>query len=176
MDHMIFPGFPAQTSEQATADFRRNLEELHETQYGLAKRMENMGDRRPSGTILRGIQRMASGGTRVSGETQAIIGMLIRERERAKYDAAHLTWSTNDHGIVTTNTKGFSIALIPEKKSKWRIEVREEKSGYCHPWPTFPSGLEEAKIKSLTWLEDAFHYLRSSAEFEQSSAARARTA
>ena len=97
---------------------------------------------------------------------QAILGMLVRERERAKDDAARLEWSTNEHGVVKTTTKGFSIALIPER-SGWRVEVRDQKTGYCHPWPKFPPNLDDAKIKSLVWLEDAFHYLRTMEELDR---------
>jgi hypothetical protein len=160
---------------QAAENLRTTLEALRETQYGLAKRLAELGDQRPFNTILRSIQRMAAGETRVSGEMQAILGMLIRERERAKADAASLEWSTNEHGVVKTATKGFSITLIPER-SGWRVEVRDPKTGYCHPWPKFPPSLEDAKIKSLLWLEDAFHYLRTMEELDRLNTARLKVA
>lgn len=161
----------AQTAET----LRTTLEALLETQYGLAKRLAELGDQRPFNTILRSIQRMAAGETRISGEMQAILGMLIRERERARADAVSLEWSTNEHGVVRTATKGFSIALIPER-SGWRVEVRDQKTGYCHPWPKFPPNLDDAKIKSLVWLEDAFHYLRTMDELDRLNTARSEVA
>ncbi len=155
------------TVEEAAADFRSKLLTLFETQYGLAKRMSELGDRRPFQTILRSVQRMLAGDSRVSGEMQAIMGLLIRERERAIYDANALQWSTDRNGLVRTKTKGFSITLMPER-SGWRIEVREDKdNGYCHPWPKFPPDLYEAKIKSMIWLEEAILQLKSMEEHDK---------
>jgi hypothetical protein len=158
----VAPPFTAEpTIEEAAADLRSKLLTLCETQYGLAKRMAELGDRRPFQTILRSVQRMLAGDSRVSGEMQAIIGLLIRERERAIYDSAALEWSTDTNGLVRAKVKGFRITLIPER-SGWRIEVREDKDdGYCHPWPKFPPNLGEAKIKSMIWLEEAILYLKS---------------
>jgi hypothetical protein len=166
-----YPGLQEPSAAPAAANFRATLEALRETQYGLAKRLAELGDQRPFNTILRSIQRTAAGETKVSGEMQAILGMLVRERERARVDAVRLEWSVSKSGVVTTATKGFEIVLIPERAG-WRVEVRDQQSGYRHPWPKFPANLDDAKVKSLLWLEDAFHYLRTMDELDRLNAAQ----
>jgi hypothetical protein len=150
----ILNGPPPRTPEQATAAFRKALEELCETQSGLALRMQRLGDRRPLDTILRGIQRMASGETRVSGEMLVILEMMNRERQRAKYEASKLPWANVANGCVTTKTRDFTISLSPQSRGRWLVNLVHV-DGYSPPWPAWQSYLDEAKIKSLLCLDDA---------------------
>lgn len=56
----------------------------------LAKRMQRLGDRRPLGSNTRVIQRMAASESKVSGEMQVVVQMMVRVRERAEEDAQRL--------------------------------------------------------------------------------------
>jgi hypothetical protein len=150
----LVSGSSPQTPEQAIAAFRRALEELGETQSSFAARMGRLGDRRPFETILRGIQRMASGETRVSGEMQVILEMMIRGRQRAKYEASRLGWSSVANGCVTTKTRDFTITLSRQTRGRWLVNLVHV-DGYSPPWPAWQPNLEEAKIKSLLCLDDA---------------------
>jgi hypothetical protein len=145
---------PPQTPEQATAAFRKALDDLGETQSRFAVRMRRLGDRRPIDTILRSIQRMASGETRVSGEMQVIVQMMDRDRQRAKYEAARLPWSSVANGCVTTKTRDFTISLSPQSRGRWLVNLVHV-DGYSPPWPEWQPSLEEAKIKSLLCLDEA---------------------
>ena len=158
----LTPFSPEQTIEQTAAQFRAELDALHETQYGLAKRLNELGDRRPFSTILRSIQRVAAGETKISGEMQVVITLLKRDRDDAKEEASLLDWVSGPNNVLTAETKGFSIFLEKERAG-WRITVRYLKTGYDHPWPKFPETVEEAKIKALLCLEDARHAVRADA-------------
>jgi len=143
-----------QTLGQAAEAFRKALEDLGETPTSLAARMHRLGDRRPVGTILRGIQRMASGETRVSGEMHVIIGMMDRDRQRAKFEASRLLWSSVANGCVTTRTCDFTISLSRQSRGRWLVNLVHAE-GYNAPWPEWQPSLEEAKIKSLLCLDEA---------------------
>jgi hypothetical protein len=147
-------GPSSQTPEQARAAFRKALDDLGETQSGLALRMQRLGDRRPLDTILRGVQRMASGETRVSGEMQVLLKMMDRERQRAKYESSTIPWSLVANGCVTAKTRDFTISLAPESKGRWRVSVVHV-DGHSPPIPAWQPNLEEAKIKSLLCVDDA---------------------
>jgi len=120
----------------------------------LPKGARRLGDRRPLDTILRGIQRMASGETRVSGEMLVILEMMNRERQRARYEASVLPWVTVANGCVTTKTRDFTISLSPQSRGRWLVNLVHV-DGYSPPWPAWQSNLDEAKIKSLLCLDDA---------------------
>jgi hypothetical protein len=140
--------------------FRERIAAIHETQQGLAKRMRELGDSRPFSTVLRGVQRMATGDTRVSGEMQVILSLLAREVERQKAEVDALTWEVDAEGAVRTKSMGFTITMYPER-SGYRIYVREETpDGYCAPWPRFPQGIEAAKLKAMETLHEAIADLK----------------
>ena len=142
------------TPEQATVAFRKALEELGESQSGLASRMQRLGDKRPFANILRNIQRMASGETRVSGEMEALLEMLNRERRRARFEAEILPWTSIGNGCVASKVRDFTITLTAQSRGRWHINLVHQ-DGYSPPWPSWQDSLEEAKIKSLICLDDA---------------------
>jgi len=158
--------------EQTAAEFRAELDALCETQYGLAKRLNELGDRRPFPTILRGIQRIAAGETKIPGEMQVVLNLLKRAREDAKEDVAKLSWASKAIDVLIAETRGFSITLQRERAG-WRITVCHLETGYCHPWPKFPETVEEAKIKALLCLEDAREFLRANAQGKKDDATAA---
>lgn len=144
----------ALTPEEETAEFRAALDDLAETQSGLASRMMRLGDRRPFASILRGVQRMATGETRVSGEMHALLEMMNRERRRAKFEATSLTWKTIRTGCVTAKTRDFTITLSAQSRGRWHINLVHV-DGYRPTWPSWQPDLEEAKIRSIICVEDA---------------------
>jgi hypothetical protein len=71
-------GTPASATE-----FRAFLTEIGESQSGFARTLKLMGDDRLHTTILRHIQRMATGEARVSGEMRVIMAV-FRDSHRKK--------------------------------------------------------------------------------------------
>lgn len=67
---------------ESAAFFRAALQELEETQGSLARLMQKYGDDRKPATILRNIQRMASGDARVSGEMRVLLNFMLRGKKR----------------------------------------------------------------------------------------------
>jgi hypothetical protein len=82
-DEMTTAEKPPRGSPESAAWFRAALEELGETQSSLARLMHRKGDDRKLNTILRTIQRMATGDARVSGEMRVILTMMQRAKDRA---------------------------------------------------------------------------------------------
>ena len=77
-------GGPIGGTPESAEWFRAMLEELGETQSSLARLMHRKGDDRQPATILRTIQRMATGDARVSGEMRVILNMMKRAKNRAE--------------------------------------------------------------------------------------------
>jgi hypothetical protein len=73
---------------ESAAYFRSVLQELGETPNGLAKRMLRLGDDRGKQTILRNIQRMASGEARISGQMHVILNIFLHTKRREARDKA----------------------------------------------------------------------------------------
>ncbi len=76
-------GGPIGGTPESAAWFRAMLEQLGENQSSLARLMHRKGDDRQPATILRTIQRMATGEARVSGEMRVILTMMLRAKKRA---------------------------------------------------------------------------------------------
>jgi hypothetical protein len=79
---------PIGGTPESAAWFRAMLAELGETRSSLARLMHRKGDDRQPATILRTIQRMATGEARVSGEMRVILTMMRRAKNRAEKRAA----------------------------------------------------------------------------------------
>jgi hypothetical protein len=73
----------AATPESATF-FRAVLDELDKTQSSFARKLARLGDDRKPNTILRHVQRMATGEARISGEMKVILTIFHRRQERDK--------------------------------------------------------------------------------------------
>jgi hypothetical protein len=73
-------------------EFRAFLAEIGETQSSFDRTLKRMGDDRADGTILRHVQRMATGEARISGEMRVIMSVFRNSRrKRAKAAAAAAT-------------------------------------------------------------------------------------
>jgi hypothetical protein len=71
------------TYDPGLYDLRGAINELGLSHAGFARRMQELGDDRPRKNILRTVQRMIAGDTRVNGEIRALIGLMreIKARE-----------------------------------------------------------------------------------------------
>lgn len=65
-------------------EFAARITGLGITQTGLARLMVRLGDERPPKNVLRSIQRMRAGDSRVSGEMRALLGLLERAPDLAR--------------------------------------------------------------------------------------------
>ena len=142
--------------EDATRIFQAALKIIDESPGRLALRMQRLGDHRPLGTITRAIQRMASGDTRISGEMQVIVQLMVRERERAAEDVTRLRWSQVGR-TMTAATRDFTITLSPQTRGRWRVSVTHVPTRYSPDWPVWQTSLEDAKIKAILCIDDALH-------------------
>ena len=61
-------------------DFRDALAKLGLSQTGFAREMARLGDPRPPNTLLRAIQRTATGENKVSGEMHVVLGLMMQLR------------------------------------------------------------------------------------------------
>jgi hypothetical protein len=70
-------------------EFRAFLAEIGETQSSFAKTLKRIGDDRSPGTILRHIQRMATGEARISGEMRVIMAIMRNSRKKQRLKGAN---------------------------------------------------------------------------------------
>jgi hypothetical protein len=138
--------------QAAAAEFRHRLDALSLSQSGLAVRLRDLGDDRSVETILRSIQRMATGEARVSGEMKVIIRLLEQNEYRVSRLAHSVAWQDHPDGTVTANADDFSIYIKPESRGRWAIAVRHC-DGYSPPWPRWVSSLDLAKARALLAVE-----------------------
>jgi hypothetical protein len=143
-------------NEQAAARgiLQGAFEELHATPISIAKRMRELGDNRSQTVITRGVYRMLSGETRVSGEMLVIANLLVRELRQSLKQYAALEWKTLANGSVTTIADQFNITLHPQTKGRWLVHLVYLKTGYSPPWPQWQQSLDAAKQKAISCLED----------------------
>jgi hypothetical protein len=90
---------PIHGTPDGAAWFRAKLEELGESQRGLAKILKRYGDDRQFETIVRHLSRIATGQARVPGEMRALLNMMQRGKERsaAKREAAERLEAARSH-------------------------------------------------------------------------------
>ena len=74
---------------QSAAEFRAFLAEIGATQSGFARTLKRLGDDRAKATIVRHVERMATGKARISGAMRVIMSIFRNSRrKRAKRAAA----------------------------------------------------------------------------------------
>lgn len=138
--------------QAAASEFRDRLDALSLSQSALAVRLRELGDDRSVETILRSIQRMATGEARVSGEMKVIMRLLEQNEYRVSRLAHSVAWQDHPDGTVTANADDFSIYIKPESRGRWAIAVRHC-DGYSPPWPRWVSSLDLAKARALLAVE-----------------------
>jgi hypothetical protein len=148
----------------ADADsFRTAIEDLTLNQSSLADTLSTLGDRREFKTILRSIQRMVNGEARVSGEMQAIVTLLGRERSRALRLVQSTEWKPygNDGGLTAT-IQDVALALIPQNRGRWMIHaqyVGGGAKGYSPAMPHWRGNLDDAKIRAVLAVEETLDHM-----------------
>jgi len=81
MDQMANqPGLQTTSADE----FRAFLAEIGESQSGFARTLKRIGDDREKGTILRHVQRMATGEARISGEMRVIMAIFRNSRKKLR--------------------------------------------------------------------------------------------
>lgn len=136
-------------------DLKGWLSELDTTPSLLASRLMHLGDFRSHNTILRGLQRALSAETGVSAELAVIVKMLINQRRRYHRAAGQIDWVQSERGGIHAVVRSFKISLYENRNGLWQIHVIDQKSGYSHPYPTYPKNLESAKLKALECVDEA---------------------
>ncbi len=133
--------------------FRQRLSNLGMSQSAFAVRLKQLGDSRSQETILRGVQRMATGEARVSGEMKVLLRLLEDRQSRLRRLAEEVVWMERSDGAVTAEVDKFSIYLQPQSRTRWSISLRH-KNGYSPPWPCWESDLTSAKARALLAVEE----------------------
>ena len=139
--------------------FKTAMNELADSPAEIAKRLFRLGDKRSPKVIVRGIQRMLAGETRVSGEMMVIVNLLVRERRRLLKQYGDLQWQTFGKESLTTIAGDFRINLHPQTKGRWKVDLVHLKTGFNPPWQEWQNSPEAAKTKALLCLEDAYNEL-----------------
>lgn len=142
------------TPEERTEQFRQLLEELDEKPTELAVRLIRLGDYRSAAAIMRGIQRMEAGDTKVSGEMLVIIRMLVNQQRRQYSKLNQVEWAQQANGAWVAKFEGFKITLHPQTKDRYSIFLRVIETDYSPACGSWVVGLEAAKRKALVRLAD----------------------
>ena len=84
------PNDNAGTPESA-AEFRAFLAEIGASQSGFARSLKRLGDDRAKATILRSVERMATGEVRIAGTMRVIMSIFRNSRRKRTKQAASAT-------------------------------------------------------------------------------------
>lgn len=139
-------------TDSASAALRARLAGLALSQSALALQLRELGDDRSPDTILRSIQRMASGEARVSGEMKVILHLLEERQMRLQRRVTSVTWLEHDDGTIAAEVDEFAIYLRPESRGRWSIALRHC-GGFSPPWPRWEPSLPQAKLRALLAVE-----------------------
>ncbi|RJT28149.1 hypothetical protein D3227_34785 [Mesorhizobium waimense] len=153
------------TPEELTQKFNAALKELMLTPGDLATFMDKNRDYREGSATIRGIQRMVSGETRVSGEMMVIVNMLLRQHRRLKARYPDLKWERNPHGAYWAQVEDWYVYISPQTRGRWILVCSHGSSpkDYSPPFGRWLDSLEEAKAKALVCVEEGMNNL---AEFD----------
>ena len=144
------------TDEELRTDFKRALEEISFTPGELLNWMSCRGDYRDNSASIRGIQRMFSGETRVSGTMMVLVNTLVRQYRRLKARYPCLVWSINEYGAYTTQVDDWHVYIVPKSKGRWLLTCSRgpNREDYSPPFGRWLDSLEEAKNKALMSVEE----------------------
>lgn len=115
--------FPRRTSEQRRQDLMNGLAELRLNPSSLARKLEKLGDDRPMRAILRSIDRMLAGETKVSPEMSVIMSMLLRQHRRLNERYSDLQWEATEHGTHRAQIDQWHVYLSPQTRGRWIYPV-----------------------------------------------------
>lgn len=127
----------------------------------LAKRLNEMADDGwEEGSCLRAIQRARRGETSMTPALRLVLQGLDRDWRRAERAAREAAWTEGTDGILRTTARDFEISLVPQKKSRWRVNLRYLKAKYSPSWIEWQDDLETAKIRAFVQLDDTWLDMR----------------
>ena len=144
------------TDEELRIEFINALEKISFTPSELLKWMSRRGDYRESSASIRGIQRMMSGETRVSGPMMVLVNTLVRQHRRLKARHPNLAWSINEHGTYAAQVDGWHVYIAPQSKDRWLLTCSSglSREDYSPPFGRWLESLEEAQNKALMSVEE----------------------
>lgn len=151
----------AALTDDAT-ELRTGLDQLGFSQSRFAGLLTALGDRREIKTVLRSIQRMATGDARLSGEMQVILTLLKREEARARRVAASTVWTVHDDGRQSTVIQGVRVSVSPQSRGRWSIFARhiaDGPDGFSPEFPHWRDNLEDAKLRAVLAVDETLDKL-----------------
>ncbi|ATF04073.1 hypothetical protein PhaeoP75_04474 (plasmid) [Phaeobacter gallaeciensis] len=150
---------PRRSPERRLQDLVEGLAELRLTPWGLVQKLEKFGDDRPSRAILRSIERMISGETKVSAEMSVIMSMLLRQHRRLNERYADLRWEITDNGTHHAQIDSWHVYLTPQTRGRWLLSCAAgpERQDYSPPWGHWLDSFELAKHKALVEVEEGMN-------------------
>ena len=160
-EELGLPPFTARTPDQRREDLVEGLAELRLTPAGMAGKLEKFGDDRSFKAILRSIERMISGETKVSPEMSVIMEMLLRQHRRLKKRHQDLQWTVTEHGTHQAQVDGWYVYLSPQTRGRWILSCAAgpSRQDYSPPFGRWLDSLEEAKHKALVEVEEGMNEL-----------------
>ena len=161
-DEANFEGLlPRRTPERRRQDLIDGLAELRLKPGGLARKLEKFGDDRPSQAILRSIDRMLSGETKVSAEMSVIMAMLLRQHRRLNAKFSDLKWEITEHGTHRAQIDNWHVYLSPQTRGRWLLSCAAgpSRDDYSPPFGHWLDSLEEARHKALVEVEEGMNEL-----------------
>jgi hypothetical protein len=150
------PLHPLPTPEDEQRFVREKLEGMGFTPRGLAKRLSELGDYRAEGTVLRSIQRAASGQTRLSSELRIILTMLEKDWRRAAAFATNADWQQQTSGNFYTAARDFDIYLVGQSGGRWKVHLSHQHTKYSPSWIEWQDTLDVAKVRAFIQLDDTW--------------------
>ena len=150
------PHFRRPTEDELQTEFIMALKKLQFTSSDLAGWMAKRGDYRDEATIMRSIQRMMSGETRVSGEMVVLVNSLLRQRLRLEAEYPSLNWQRNQNGAYTAQIGGWHVYISPQSKGRWLLSCSSgpSRDDFSPPFGRWLDSLEEAKSKAVVCVEE----------------------
>jgi hypothetical protein len=144
------------TDEELYREFSDALEEISFTPGELLSWMSRRGDYRDGSAKIRGIQRLMSGETRVSGPMMVLVHTLVRQHRRLKARHPDIKWTVNEYGTHSTQIDGWHVYIYPKSKGRWLLLCRSgpNPDDYSPPFGRWLDTLEEAKNKALMSVEE----------------------
>lgn len=153
---------PDAPANDDASQLRGELDGLGFSQSRFAGLLTALGDRREIKTVLRSIQRMATGDARLSGEMQVILTLLKREEARGRRLAAASEWTVHDDGRQSTVIQGVRVSVSPQSRGRWSIVARhiaDGPDGFSPEYPHWRDTLEEAKLRAVLAVDETLDKL-----------------
>jgi len=162
---------PPRTPERRRQDFIETLAALRLKPVDLATKLVKFGDDRPFTAIIRSIDRMISGETKVSAEMSVIVSTLFRQHLRLEKRHREISWTTTEHGSYHAKIDGWYVYISPQTRGRWLLSCAAgpSRQDYSPPFGRWLDSLDEAKHKASVEVEEGMNEL---AEIEHENQVR----